>query len=202
MTESLDRIVLASRNPHKIEELRSVLGHLPVLLKAAVDFPELKEVEEDKHTLVGNALKKARYVFDQTGLPALADDTGLEVDALDGRPGVYSARYAGEGASYEENTRKLLEEMAEVTENARGAQFRTVAAFVTPAGSYTFEGICRGRILEKPRGDKGFGYDPVFVPEDYDQTFAELEEQEKNRISHRGRAIQRFHDWLEQQTEL
>ena len=196
------QLVLATNNEDKIREIKHLLDDLPVTILTRDDFLEFPDIEETGDTLEANAELKATGIANFCDLPALADDTGLEVDALDGRPGVYSARYAGEGASYEENTRKLLEEMAEITENARGAQFRTVAAFVTPAGSYTFEGICRGRILEKPRGDKGFGYDPVFVPENYDQTFAELEEQEKNRISHRGRAIQRFHDWLEQQTEL
>src|SRR5680860_1063528 len=116
-------IVLASRNKDKIAELRSALEGLNIELKSALDFPALQEVEEDRETLEGNALKKARYVFEQTGLPALSDDTGLEVDALDGRPGVYSARYSGEHASYQDNVKKLLEELAGVKPKDRGAQF-------------------------------------------------------------------------------
>ncbi len=192
----MDRIILASRNEHKIEELRATLERLGIELDSALDFPQLKEVEEDKPTLEGNAVKKARYVYESTSLPALADDTGLEVDALDGRPGFFSARYAGEKASYQENTDKLLEELAGVSNEDRGAQFRTVVAFVSDDGIFTFEGICRGEILAKPRGEKGFGYDPVFRPEGYQQTFAELDSGEKNRISHRGRAIQKFYEWL------
>lgn len=193
---SMNTIVLASRNQHKIEELRAVLKELGIELKSALDFPQLKEVEEDKSTLEGNALKKARYVYEETGLPALADDTGLEVDALDGRPGVYSARYAGENATYQDNVDKLLEELDDVPAKNRGARFRTVVAFVTDTGAYTFEGICPGTILTGPRGDKGFGYDPVFRPEGYDLTFAELDQEEKNRISHRGRAIAKFITFL------
>lgn len=189
-------IVLASRNPDKVKELRETLAGLDVDIKSALDFPGLKEVEEDAPTLEGNALKKARYVYDETGLPSLADDTGLEVDALDGRPGVFSARYAGESATYRDNLEKLLDELAGVEPKGRGARFRTVAAFVSHAGTHTFEGICRGRILETPKGEGGFGYDPVFRPEGYDKTFAQLSPDEKNNISHRGRAIRKFYDWL------
>lgn len=195
----MDTIVLASRNEHKIAELRELLEPLGIALRPASDFERLGEVEEDRSTLEGNALKKARYVHEETGLPALADDTGLEVDALDGRPGVYSARYAGEDASYEDNVEKLLDELAGVAPDDRGAQFRTVVAFVHPGGTHTFEGVCRGAILRERRGDKGFGYDPVFRPEGYRETFAELEAAVKNRISHRGRALQDFLDWLRTQ---
>lgn len=193
-------IVLASRNKHKIEELRAILGELGVELKSALDFEALREVEEDQPTLEGNALKKARYVYGQTGFPALADDTGLEVDALNGRPGVYSARYAGENATYGENVEKLLEELNAVTAGERRAQFRTVIAFVSGEGEHTMQGVCRGAITDTPRGDKGFGYDPVFQPDGYSQTFAELDQEEKNRISHRGLAIAEFISFLRQST--
>jgi XTP/dITP diphosphohydrolase len=189
-------IVLASRNKHKIEELRSTLAPLNIELKSTFDFPHLKEVVEDKPTLEGNALKKARYVFEETGLPALADDTGLEVDALDGRPGVYSARYAGESATYRDNVEKLLDELDRVDQKDRRARFRTVVAFVTDDENYTFEGICGGEIIREPRGDKGFGYDPVFLPDGYKQTFAELDAEIKNKISHRGRAIEKLRIFL------
>lgn len=189
-------IVLASRNEHKIEELRQTLAPLKIELKSALDFPNLREVEEDKPTLEGNALKKARYVFGKTGLPSLADDTGLEVDALDGRPGVYSARYSGENATYQQNVDKLLNELEGVENQDRKAQFRTVVAFVREDGIHTFEGVCPGKITEQPRGHRGFGYDPVFQPTDYEQTFAELDITVKNKISHRGKAIQQFYEWL------
>ena len=195
----MDTIVLASRNEHKIEELRETLRPLGVGMRSALEFTSLKEVEEDKLTLEGNALKKARYVYEETGLPALADDTGLEVDALDGRPGVFSARYAGEDASYEDNVRKLLAELAGVDKKDRGAQFRTVVALVSDKGTHTFEGICRGVILTERRGEKGFGYDPVFQPNGYAETFAQMDAETKNRISHRGKAIQQFLDWLIEQ---
>jgi len=192
----METIVLASRNKDKIEELRNTLGPLGIELKSTYDFLGLEEVIEDQLNLEGNALKKARYVFKETGLPALSDDTGLEVDALDGRPGVYSARYAGESSTYQDNVDKLLDELTGVEMKDRGAQFRTVAAFVTAEQEYTFEGVCRGEILTDERGDKGFGYDPVFRPENYDQTFAELDAEIKNKISHRGKAIQQFYEWM------
>ncbi len=198
----MKKFILASRNEHKIVELRETLGDLDIELVSALDVEELGEVEEDKLTLQGNAMKKARYVFEETGLPALADDTGLEVDALDGRPGVFSARYAGENASYQDNTHKLLAELVEVDDRNRLAQFRTVVAFIDDSGDeHFFEGICRGKILKEPRGEKGFGYDPVFQPEGYEETFAELESEEKNKISHRGRAIQKFYKWLRSSLE-
>ncbi len=192
----MQQIVLASRNQDKIEELRSTLKAYDLELKSALDFPALKEVEEDRETLEGNALKKARYVHQETGLPALADDTGLEVDALDGRPGVYSARYARESSSYQENVTKLLDELAGVAQKDRDAQFRTVVAFVAHAGKHAFEGICRGTILTETRGSGGFGYDPVFQPEGYEQTFGELDAETKNEISHRAKAVQKFCDWV------
>ena len=195
----MNTIVLASRNEDKIAELQATLAPLGIELKSTYDFPGLKEVVEDRDTLKGNALKKARYVFGETGLPSLADDTGLEVDALDGRPGVYSARYAGRLANYQNNVDKLLDELSGVPPENRGAQFRTIAALVTDTGDHTFEGVCRGTILQEERGTGGFGYDPVFLPEGYEQTFAELDPDIKNEISHRAKAIAKFTDWLKKQ---
>lgn len=195
----MNTILLASRNPHKISELRRELRPLGIELRSSADYPDLDEVVEDRDTLEGNALKKARRAQSGTGLPALADDTGLEIEALGGRPGVRSARFAGEGATDEENLEKLLAEMKDVEQPDRGARFRTVVAFVTPDYERTFEGICRGRILREPRGEKGFGYDPVFLPEGGRRTFAELEGEQKNNISHRGRAVRAFLEWLKQQ---
>lgn len=190
----MKEITLASRNEDKIEELRQTLAPLNIALNSALDFAHLGEVIEDKETLEGNALKKARYVFQKTELPALADDTGLEVEALNNRPGVYSARYAGENATYQENVDKLLNELAD--KQQRKAQFRTVAAFVTETGYHTFEGICQGAITREEMGSDGFGYDPVFMPLAYQKTFSQLSKKEKNKISHRGKAIQKFMEWL------
>lgn len=190
-----DKIFLASGNPHKIEELQQVLQPLGIDLTSTRDIPDPEEVVEDKPDLEGNALKKAKFWFDKTGLPSLADDTGLEVDALQGAPGVRSARYAGANATYEDNVNKLLSELNGVSN--RKARFRTVIAYVTKSENYLFEGVCRGNIIEKKRGDKGFGYDPVFVPEGYTQTFAELNSEEKNRISHRGKSVQKFVEYIE-----
>ncbi|MEX0663016.1 MAG: RdgB/HAM1 family non-canonical purine NTP pyrophosphatase [Balneolaceae bacterium] len=185
-----ETIFIASGNPHKIEELRQVLQPMGIELKSTQDFPNAEEVEEDQPDLEGNALKKARFWHQKTGLPSLADDTGLEVDALDGVPGVYSARYAGENATYEENVNKLLSELD--GKDNRTARFRTIVAFVTEDEVHLFEGVCQGKITKDKRGEKGFGYDPVFMPDGYQKTFAEIGSDEKNRISHRGRAVQKF----------
>lgn len=190
----LNKLVIASQNPYKIEEMQQILRPLGIEVFSTKDFPELEEVIEDQSTLQGNALKKARYVAQKTRLPSLSDDTGLEVDALNGRPGVYSARYAGEHASYQDNVDKLLMELEGMTN--RNAQFRTVLALVTAKEENTFEGICSGHITKKEKGEKGFGYDPIFQPEGFDQTFAEIDSSIKNEISHRGKAVQKFVDFL------
>lgn len=190
----LSELFLASGNPHKIEELQQILKPLGIHLKSTIDFPDAPEVDEDRPDLKGNALKKARFWFEKTGLPSIADDTGLEVEALDGAPGVYSARYAGENVTYRQNVDKLLKEME--GEQNRNAQFRTVIAFVIDKEEYFFEGICEGEILEVQRGEKGFGYDPVFQPIGYDKTLAELDSEEKNKISHRGKALEKFLEFL------
>jgi len=184
------RLVLATRNEDKVHEIREALDGLPVGLMSLIELPEIGEIEETGDTLEENALLKAETVSAATGLPALADDTGLEVEALDGRPGVRSSRYAGEDATYEDNVRKLLKEMKGVPPAKRGASFRTVIALVFPGGkSRTVEGYCRGSIELEARGENGFGYDPVFTPEGSSFTFAELTLAQKNAISHRGRAI-------------
>lgn len=185
-----ETIFLASGNPHKIEELRQLLEPLQIQIRSTRDLDDADEVEENQPDLAGNALKKARYWFGKTGLPSLADDTGLEVDALSGAPGVYSARYAGEDVTYADNVEKLLRELEGKTD--RKARFRTVIAYVTYQGEQLFEGICNGVITTEIKGEKGFGYDPVFRPDGYSKTFAELLAEEKNRISHRGRALESF----------
>lgn len=189
-----ESVFLASGNKHKIEELRQVLAPLGIDLKSVVDFSDAEEVDEDQPDLEGNAMKKASFWHRKTGLPSLADDTGLEVDALGGAPGVYSARYAGEKATYDDNVNKLLSELE--GKKDRSAQFRTVVAYVTEDEEQIFEGICRGEIIQEKKGDKGFGYDPVFMPDGYEKTFAELSSTEKNKISHRGIAVRKFIDFL------
>jgi XTP/dITP diphosphohydrolase len=186
-------VLLATKNTHKLDEMRHALAGLGLELRSAFEFVDLPEIEEDADTLEGNALKKARETYALTGLMSVADDTGLEVAALGGRPGVWSARYAGHGASYAQNVDKLLAEMAAYTDSAqRKARFRTVIAVAGPTGEWTVEGICAGEILGERRGDGGFGYDPVFRPEGFDRSFAEMTIEEKNEISHRGRALKEF----------
>lgn len=189
------KFVLASANHHKIVEMRAILAPLRIELMAATDFPELEEVIEDQPTLQGNALKKAVYTAQETGLPTIADDTGLEVEALHGAPGVYSARYAGQQASYSDNVAKLLSKLQ--GKKNRKARFRTVIALVNGNEEHLFEGICEGEITEMRQGTKGFGYDPVFRAAGAVKTFAELESHEKNEISHRGRAMQKLIRFLE-----
>jgi len=195
MPSSPLRLVLATRNAGKVRELEALLAGLPV---EVVPCPaEAPEVEEDAPTLEGNAEKKARALHAFTGMAALSDDTGLEVDALDGRPGVRSARFAGEHATDADNRAHLLAELRGQTN--RRARFRTVLAYVGEAGAlHTFEGICEGQILEEERGTGGFGYDALFVPDGHAETFAEMPKESKNRISHRARALAAFTNWLEQ----
>jgi XTP/dITP diphosphohydrolase len=191
--------VLATKNPNKLEELRSVLADVGVELRSAFDFAELTDVDEDADTLEGNALKKARYSYGMTNLPSISDDTGLEVESLNGAPGVFSARYAGEKATYQDNVIKLLDELHQAEGKGvsnRKAQFRTVIALVTSEGEWFFEGVCAGVITREQRGAKGFGYDPVFVPDGFEITFAEMSAEEKNRVSHRGKAVAKLKDFL------
>lgn len=182
------KILIASRNAHKIQEIREIFALLGVEWVSAADFPELPDVEEDGATFEANAVKKATELARATGLWALADDSGLEVAALDNAPGVYSARYAGEPCNYANNNAKLLREL--VGQANRAARFRCVAALSDPAGrAETVSGSCPGRIIDAPRGTQGFGYDPLFVPDGHDRTFAEMDGVQKNRLSHRGRAL-------------
>lgn len=192
------KIVFATNNSHKLEEIRQILGKsIEVLSLADINCHE--DIPETAPTIEGNAMMKARYVYDKYGTPCFADDTGLEVEALDGVPGVYSARYAGgEGHDSEANMRKLLHEL-EGKENRR-AQFRTVIALIEQKDgkpvAHTFEGKIEGHISDEKRGTSGFGYDPIFVPEGYEQSFAELGNEIKNKISHRARAVARLAEYL------
>ncbi len=191
------KLIIATRNPHKLEEIRAIFDFQGLEVLSAFDFPDIPDVVEDGDTLEANAIKKAVEIAAATGSWALADDSGLEVFALGGAPGVYSARYAGEECSYEANNEKLLCELA--VKEDRSAQFRTVIALSDPEGNVqTLEGACPGVIIEELRGTNGFGYDPLFVPEGYAETFAELDSGVKNRISHRARALQKVHSaWSE-----
>lgn len=186
-------LLLATHNPNKAEEFQSMLADLGVGVLTLEAFPSIGPIEESAATLEGNALLKAEAVFLATGLPSLADDTGLEVHYLNGAPGVLSARYSGAGATYAENVSLLLRNLRGVPERRRASRFRCVLAFIAPGvPRLTEEGICRGRILEEPRGEGGFGYDPVFLPVDETDSFAEMSPVRKNALSHRGRAIGRM----------
>ncbi|MCH7612314.1 MAG: XTP/dITP diphosphatase [Candidatus Marinimicrobia bacterium] len=190
------KIILASHNLHKVEEMKTVLRDLSVEIITLDDYPEVGDIEETGETLEENALLKARTVNRITGIPAIGDDTGLEVDSLDGGPGVYSARYAGEHATYEDNINKLLAEMSDMGENERTARFRTVAAFVDGETELTSEGKIEGMITFEPKGMFGFGYDPLFFIPEMNCTFAELSAEEKNKISHRGHALRNLYKHL------
>ena len=193
------QIVLATRNQHKKQELVALLGDLPIAIRTLDDFPGAPDVIEDGDTCEANAMKKAVEIARYTGLTAVADDTGLEVDALGGRPGVFAARYAGEQASYNDNCRKLLRELREVPRDKRGARFVTVAAIAIPGGkTQLVKGVLEGSIAEEAAGSHGFGYDPVFVVPEYHQTLAQLSPDVKNRISHRARAFTQAKTLLQQ----
>lgn len=182
------KLVIATRNKHKLEEIHTIFKLPGLTLLSAMDFPDVPDVVEDGKTFEENAVKKAVTLARATGLWTLADDSGLEVDALNEEPGVYSARYAGEPVSYPANNRKLLAEMKSITN--RRARFRCVIALASPGGkAQTVEGRCEGAIIHGLRGGQGFGYDPLFVPDGYSETFAEMNPEAKNAISHRGRAF-------------
>jgi XTP/dITP diphosphohydrolase len=193
-------LVLATRNRHKAQELASLLSDLGISIRTLDAFPEVPDVIEDGKTCEANAIKKARAVSQATGLLAVADDTGLEVDALGGQPGVYAARYAGEHVTYEDNWRKLLRELSGVPHDRRTARFITVAAIASPSGEVQIaEGQLQGVITEEPAGAQGFGYDPVFLVPELGKTLAELSPDEKNRISHRAKAFAQVREILGRQ---
>ncbi len=187
------KLLFATNNRHKLEEVSAVLGPSFELITAR-EAGITEEIPEEQPTLEGNALQKARYLHERTGLDCFADDTGLEVEALGGAPGVRSARYAGEGHDFEANNRLLLENLEGV--GNRRARFRTVIALILADKEYLFEGIVEGHIAQCGSGVKGFGYDPLFIPEGREETFAEMSAEEKNAISHRGRAVRKLVDFL------
>ena len=187
------KLVFATNNKHKLKELQAILGNQFELLSLP-DIGCFDDIPEEQPTLEGNARQKAFYVYEKFGFTCFADDTGLEIEALNGEPGVYSARYAGEEKSAEANMEKVLKNMEKI--NQRNARFRTVISLVINGEEKQFEGIAEGEILREKRGDAGFGYDPIFQPQGFDITFAEMELDEKNKISHRGMAIQKLVQYL------
>ena len=195
------RILIATMNEGKLREYERLLADVPGLeLETMAFLAEPVDVVEDRDTFRGNALKKATEIAKVSGMPCLADDSGLEVDALGGRPGVYSARYAGEGATDAENNLKLLDELSGTTDDLRTARFRCAIVIVDGSGVElaTAEGACEGRIGREPRGAQGFGYDPLFKPDGYTQTMAELGPETKNEISHRAKAAAKLVPLLRQ----
>jgi XTP/dITP diphosphohydrolase len=192
-----ERLVVATRNEGKIREILRVCAEWPVEWLTQRDLP-LPDVEETGETYLDNALLKARQVAEATGIPALADDSGIEVDALDGGPGPRSARYSGPGATEESNLRALLDAVRDVPQAQRTARYRAVAAVAWPGRAAVWsEGVCEGTLRQDPRGSGGFGYDPIFQPEGDERTMAELAPEEKDRISHRGRALRALRSRLE-----
>ena len=187
------KIVFATNNIHKLTEVRQILGHDFEIVTPA-DLGLAGDIPEDQPTLEGNALQKARYVWERFRLPCFADDTGLEVAALDGAPGVYSARYAGEAKDSQANMRLLLANLKGQTD--RTARFRTVIALIIDGNEYFFQGEVRGEITTQPAGRNGFGYDPIFQPSDHTVTFAQMDAELKNSFSHRARAVARLAEYL------
>lgn len=189
----MKKLVIATNNAHKLEEIRAILGDRIELLSLK-DIHCEEDIPEDADTLEGNASLKARYVYDRYGLDCFADDTGLEVEALNGAPGVHTARYATDGHDTDANVRKLLSELA--GKENRKARFRTIISLIEDGQERQFEGIVNGTIAESKQGDKGFGYDPIFIPEGYNETFAQLGVEVKNQISHRSRAVAKLCEYL------
>lgn len=187
------QLVFATNNLNKLSEVQKMLPE-SIQLLSLKDINCFDDIEETATTLEGNAQIKANHITEKFGYNCFADDTGLEVKSLNGEPGVYSARYAGEPANAENNMQKLLSELGEATD--RQAQFRTSICLNLNGKQYLFDGICNGTILSEKQGEKGFGYDPIFQPEGYTQSFAEMSSDEKNAISHRGKAIQKLVDFL------
>lgn len=192
------KLVFATNNRHKLDEVRDILGNRVEILSLN-DIGCYDDIPETADTLQGNALIKARYIYEKYGVDCFADDTGLEVEALDGDPGVYSARYAGEDCNSEANMQKLLHELT--GNNNRKAQFRTVIALIIDGEEKLFNGIVKGEISEDKKGDSGFGYDPIFIPEGFYESFAQMPSDMKNSISHRFRATEQLCNYLKEKND-
>jgi XTP/dITP diphosphohydrolase len=191
------KIVLATHNWDKCAEMLAIFGAMPIELLTLNEFPEIGEIIEDGQTLIENAAIKAKTVHKLTNLPTIADDTGLEVDALSGQPGIYSARYAGENCSYLDNINKLLQEMKDVPTKKRSGLFRTAISYVDDNMELATEGVVEGLITDVTKGIDGFGYDPVFYVPEMNKTYAEMSMKEKNQISHRGKAVKKMQKLLQ-----
>lgn len=187
------KLLFATNNAHKLSEVQAVLGDT-YMLTTPRDCGVTEEIPETQPTLEGNASQKSHYLYERTSIDCFADDTGLEVEALGGAPGVHSARYATDGHDFAANNRLLLKNLA--GETNRRARFRTVISLIEGGEEHLFEGIVEGRIIEQEIGSEGFGYDPLFVPDGFDKTFAEMTAEEKNSVSHRGRAVRKLVDYL------
>lgn len=189
----MKELVFATDNPNKVREVIELLENsIKIISKKEIGC--LEEIPETQPTIRGNALQKAMYLYDKYGMNCFAEDSGLEVDMLDGRPGVYSARYAGPARDNEANMAKVLEEMKNIPD--RSAQFKTVIALVIDGQARLYEGIVRGKLAKEPKGNKGFGYDPIFIPDELDTTFACISPKQKNEISHRGKAVKQLISFL------
>ncbi|MEE0434112.1 MAG: XTP/dITP diphosphatase [Peptococcaceae bacterium] len=196
----MQTVIIASGNKGKLKEFRELMAELPVEVKSLADYPEIGDIEENGTTFAENAYIKAKAVHDATGCLCIADDSGLEVDALDGAPGIYSARYAGAEKDDAANNAKLLAALENVPEDKRGAQFHcAIVAIAADGRRFDAEGIVRGQILRAPRGENGFGYDPLFYIPEFARTTAELTMDEKNAISHRGKAVRKIVEVLKEQ---
>ena len=200
----MQSLLIGTGNPGKVREIKNILANSGWSFSLLEQFPAVDPPEENGTSYAENAIAKASYYALTTGMYALADDSGLEVDALSGAPGVFSARYAGENATDADRRALLLTELAKENNTSRRARFVAVVAISDATGSVlnVSEGICEGKIISSPRGESGFGYDPLFVPDGYDQTFAELAEEIKNRISHRARALMKTRDFLDSYKSL
>lgn len=194
----MNEIIIATKNKGKAKEFKQLFARYEIHAKSLLDLEKkLPDVEETGTTFKENAQLKAEQIASILNKPVLADDSGLVVDALDGRPGVYSARYAGEPTNDKNNYEKVLQEMSNVSEEARTARFICVLALALPDERKIFkEGVCEGTIAQEPKGDNGFGYDPIFIPQEYEVTMAQLNEREKNQISHRHHALEKLEKWL------
>ena len=188
-------LIFATHNAHKVKECNFELSHIPNLkVKSLTEVNILEEIPETQPTIEGNAIQKATFVFEKYGYNCFADDSGLEIFAIDGEPGVHSAYYGGAERSHKKNIELVLSKMKDNTE--RDAQFKTIIALILDGHQYFFEGICKGKILQEPIGTNGFGYDPIFQPEGYSKSFAQLTDVEKNAISHRGIATRKLIEFL------
>ncbi|MGB9697071.1 MAG: RdgB/HAM1 family non-canonical purine NTP pyrophosphatase [Ignavibacteria bacterium] len=191
------KILLATNNKDKVFEIKKIFTIPDLQLLTLWDLNLDIEINEDQNTLEGNAIKKAKTIFEISGIPSVADDTGLFVEILNGAPGVFSSRYAGNDASYEDNCKKLLQELEPYPDDKRIAYFKTIVCYYFQPEKYLlFDGICKGRIASQPRGKNGFGYDPIFIPQGEAQTYAEMSVEQKNLISHRNKAFSKFNDYL------